>query len=206
MFMCSTSRTMGRGGGVGFGESLRWALEDDPAAVRARARAELDEPVAGGEEGRIVLDDEHGVAGGNERVECADEHRDVGGLEADGGFVQHVQGGCLRRAGELLGELEPLRFAARQAPARLADDEVAEPERDGGPADPAHRVEVAPLVDEFGDGEGLDVGEASAPLDAGRRSRGDSRMPPHASQVWGTDGRNDMSSCHAPLPLQASQR
>ncbi|WP_328521133.1 hypothetical protein [Kribbella sp. NBC_00359] len=67
-----------------------------------------------------MFDDERAVAGGNERGERADEQCDIGCLEADGGFVQHVQSCCLRRTGELLRELEPVRLAAREAPARLA--------------------------------------------------------------------------------------
>jgi len=79
--------------------------------------------------------------------------------------VEHVQGAGLRAAGQLLGELEALRFASREAPTGLADDEVADSERDRGVARAPHGVDVAPLLEELGDALGLDVSERTVALD-----------------------------------------
>ena len=114
-----------------------------------------------------MLDDENGVAGIDDRIESAGEHGDVGDLETDGGLVEHVEDTGHGAAGELLCELEPLSFAARETPAGLAHHEVSETERERGVADASHGADVAPFLYELGDGEGLDVGERAAALDEG---------------------------------------
>src|SRR3954468_22314917 len=66
------------------------ALEDDPAAFVAGARAEIDDPVRVRHHRLVVLDDDHRLAGVDEAVEQAEEVLDVGQVQAAGGLVQDV--------------------------------------------------------------------------------------------------------------------
>ena len=102
------------------------------------------------------------------RVEGAGEHGDVGDL-ADRRWARRARTGRLPCAGRAssLASLSRCASPPERLQPGLADDEVAEAERDRGVAHPTHGVDVAPLVDELGDGEGLDVGERSVPLDEG---------------------------------------
>src|SRR4051794_19123928 len=71
-------------------EARRRALEDDPAAVVARARAEVDDPVGVRHDRLVVLDHDHRLAGVHEPVEQAEQLRDVGEVEAGGRLVEDV--------------------------------------------------------------------------------------------------------------------
>ena len=64
-----------RRGGVGFASSSGGPSKTISAAVGSAARAEFDEPVAGREHHRVVLDHEHAVARVDERVERAQRAR-----------------------------------------------------------------------------------------------------------------------------------
>src|SRR5688572_24115535 len=112
-----------RGGGgdeVGGG-----ALEDDPAAVVARARAEVDDPVGVGHDRLVVLDDDHRLAAVDQPVEQAEQVLDVGEVQAGGRLVEDVDVALL---GHLGGQLESLPLAAGQRGERLAEGQVAEPD------------------------------------------------------------------------------
>ena len=54
------------------------ALEDDPAAVVAGARPEVDDPVGVGHNRLVVRDDDDRLAGVDEPVEQAEQLLDVG--------------------------------------------------------------------------------------------------------------------------------
>ena len=103
---------------------LRGALCDNLAALIARVRAKVNDPVGGFDDVEIVLDDEHGMAGINKALENFQEHAHIVEMEAGGGFVEKKQGranaggGRLRVGeggfGEMADEFEALAFAAGQ--------------------------------------------------------------------------------------------
>ena len=89
----------------------RRALEHDPAAVVAGARAEVDDPVGVRHDRLVVLDDDDRLAGVDEPVEQAEQLLDVGEVQAGGRLVEHVDVALLAQVG---GQLEPLALAAGQ--------------------------------------------------------------------------------------------
>ena len=103
----------------------RRALEDDPAAVVAGARAEVDDPVGVRHHGLVVLDDDHRLARVDDPVEQAEQLLDVGEVQAGGRLVEDVDAALVSK---VRGQLEPLALAAGQRGQRLADREVAEPD------------------------------------------------------------------------------
>ncbi len=62
-------------------------------------RAQFYEPVATGEQDRVMLDDEHAVTRVDDCVKGAGQHGNVGGLQPDGRFIEDVES-----AGAALGE------------------------------------------------------------------------------------------------------
>ncbi len=72
-----------------------------------------------------MLDDEDGVAEVAEGLHDADELGGVAGVEADGGFVEDVEGADEARA-EGGGELDALGFAAGEGGAEAVEGEVVE--------------------------------------------------------------------------------
>ena len=96
----------------GLGHRLRRASCDDVSAFVARAGTDVDDPVAGGDDVDVVLDDDDGVAGVDQAIELRDEALDVGRMESGGGLVEDVEGVSALRALELGGELDALGFAA----------------------------------------------------------------------------------------------
>jgi hypothetical protein len=86
------------------------ALRDQPAAAGAGSGAEFDDPVGGADQVPLVLDDDHGVAVVGEGADRLAQPRDVGGMQADGWFVQDVEHAGGARA-HRRGELDPLQFA-----------------------------------------------------------------------------------------------
>ena len=97
-----------------------------PALVAALG-AEIDDPVGGLDDFQIVLDDDHRVALIDQRVqhvqELASRRRSAGRWSARRGCraCWPVSAGA-----KFLGQLHPLRLAARQRGRRLADMDVAE--------------------------------------------------------------------------------
>ena len=81
--------------------------------------------VGGADDVGIVLDDEDGVAEVAQGFEDADELGGVAGVQADGGFVEHVERADETRA-ERGGELDALRFAAGERGAEAVEGEVVE--------------------------------------------------------------------------------
>ena len=101
--------------------------EHDLAAALARARPQLDHVVSALDEAAVVLDDDDGVAGlGELAAEVGQPHR-VARVQADRGLVEDVERADQLGA-ELVGEVDPLRLAARQRPRLPAQREVAEPD------------------------------------------------------------------------------
>ena len=127
------------------------ALEDDPAAVVAGARAEVDDPVGMRHDRLVVRDDNDRLAGVDEAIEQAEQLLDVGEMQPGGRLVEDVDA-ALR--GEVGGQLEPLPLAARQRRERLAEDEVAEPDVDEPYEDGVRAAVCARLVGVQGCGTG----------------------------------------------------
>ena len=94
------------------GDDVRGAGGDDLAALVAAVGAEVDDPVGGFDDVEIVFDDDDGVALVDEGVEDFEEFADVFEVEAGRGFIEDVEGLPGGAAGEFLGELDALRFAA----------------------------------------------------------------------------------------------
>ncbi len=70
---------------------LRRPFGDDVAAVLARARPHVDEPVGRPHHLLVVLDDEHGVAEVAQPLERADQPAVVALVEADRRLVEDVE-------------------------------------------------------------------------------------------------------------------
>ncbi len=101
------------------------ALGDDVAAVLARARPHVDEPVGGAHHLLVVLDDEHGVAEVAQPLERADQPVVVALVEPDRRLVEDVEDADELRA-DLRREAEPLRFAAGERQRRAVERQVAD--------------------------------------------------------------------------------
>jgi len=67
-------------------------LGNDLAAGVAAFGAKVDDPVGGGDDVKVVFDDDDGVGLIDEALEQADEVADIGGVQAGGGFVENVEG------------------------------------------------------------------------------------------------------------------
>ena len=109
------------------GELARLALEDDLAALLAGLGAQLDDPVGAGDDVGVVLDDDERVAARDQPLEHAEQAPHVREVQPGRRLVEDVDRGLVRRArGELGGELEPLRLAARERVRALPDLHVAD--------------------------------------------------------------------------------
>ena len=98
---------------AGARQAVERALVDDLAAVRAGARAHVDDVVGDGHDVRLVLDDEDGVALVAQLLEQPVHLLDVVGVEADRRLVEDV-GHVGQRRAEVADHPRPLRFAAGQ--------------------------------------------------------------------------------------------
>ena len=119
--------------------------KDDPAAVVARAGAEVDDPVGVRHDRLVVLDDDDRLAGVDEPVEQAEQMLDVRQMEAGGRLAEDVDAALL---GHAAGQLEPLPLAAGQGRERLTEAEVAEPDVGEAVEDPVRgrRARLACIV------------------------------------------------------------
>jgi len=103
------------------------ALEHDPAAVMAGARAEVDDPVGVRHDGLVVLDHDDAVAGLHEAIQHVEQIVDVREVQARRRLVEHVHRPLLRHRD---GELEALSFPAGECVERLAEGDVTEADLD----------------------------------------------------------------------------
>src|SRR6266571_6792532 len=107
---------------------LRRALEPDPAAGAAAFGTEVDDPVGLRDDVEVVLDHHRGVAGVDQAMQHADQLLDVRHVQADGGFVEDIEG--FHRAGfcKLIDELDALGLAAGKRRTLLAERQIAQPD------------------------------------------------------------------------------
>lgn len=114
----------GLGGGVDdfFGS----ALGNDFSSIGTSTGAEVDDPIGGGDDVHVVLNDDEGISGIDEVVEDLKEHGDVRDMEAGGGLIEDEQAACAGARGEELAEFQTLRLAAADGVERLAEGKIAE--------------------------------------------------------------------------------
>src|SRR4051794_15297088 len=108
------------------GDLLRLSGGDDPSALLAALRAEVDDVVGGLDHVQVVLDHHDAVALLDETVEHLEQALDVGEVQSRRRLVEDVErapGGDLR---ELSRELDALRLSARERCRRLAKTDVAQ--------------------------------------------------------------------------------
>ena len=98
----------------------------DLAAAIAAFRADVDHVVGCLDHLEVVLDHHHGVAGVHELLQQVEQLGDVVEVQPCGGLVEDVERAAGGAAGQLLGQLHALRFAARQRVGLLADLHIAE--------------------------------------------------------------------------------
>ena len=98
----------------------------DPAAAVAAFGAEIENPVGGLDDFQVVLDHHDRVALVHQGVEDFQQFADVLEMQAGGGFVEDVEGAAGGAAGQFLGQLDALRFAAGQGGRLLPERDVAE--------------------------------------------------------------------------------
>ena len=101
------------------------ALRDDLAAVLARARAQVDEPVGRAHHLLVVLDDEHRVAEVAQPLERPDQAVVVALVESDRRLVEDVEHADELRA-DLRREPDALRLAARERARGAVERQVAD--------------------------------------------------------------------------------
>ena len=77
--------------GIVAGDLVNRALRNHRAAVRARGRAHFHQIIGGAQDARVVVDHHHGIPVGNQIVHHAQKAVNVGGMQADGGLVHHVE-------------------------------------------------------------------------------------------------------------------
>ena len=75
----------------------------------------------------VVLDHQHGIAGGHESVQHVEEQLDVGEVQAGGRLVQQVERPAGAFLDQLAGELDALGLAAGEGRRRLAELHVIQP-------------------------------------------------------------------------------
>src|SRR5882724_3876583 len=99
---------------------------DDLAALVAAFGAEIDQPVSGFDDIKIVFDDQERSAAFQQLTESAEELGDIVEMEAGGGFVKNVEDSGIIGAAEMSGKFEALGFAAGECGRGLAEAQVAE--------------------------------------------------------------------------------
>ena len=78
----------GRGQSIFLGEGEGRAVEDEFSAVVASVGAEIENPVSGFNDLKVVFDNDEAVAGIDEALEGFEEDADVFEVEAGGGLVE----------------------------------------------------------------------------------------------------------------------
>ena len=77
-----------------------------------------------------MLDDDHGVALIDQRMQHFQQFAHIVEMQAGGRFIENIKRLARRAAREFLGQLDALRLAARQGRRRLPDLDIAQARRD----------------------------------------------------------------------------
>src|SRR5258708_6219563 len=102
------------------------ARRDDLAALVPALGAQIDQPVRGFDDVKIVFDDQQRSAALQQLAERAEELRDVVEMQTCSRFVQNVEDALIIGAAEVRGQLQALRFSAGKRCRRLPETQVAE--------------------------------------------------------------------------------
>ena len=78
-------------------DCLRGPLRDDTSATVTAFGAKIDHPVGFRDDIEVVLDGNHRIAGRYQAVQDADELFHVGHVQSNGGFIEYVERGAMRR-------------------------------------------------------------------------------------------------------------
>src|SRR6516162_11083138 len=105
---------------LGRGDVLWGAGGDDMAAGVAAFGAEIDDPIGGLDDLEIVLDDQHRVAGLDQRVQYLEKLPYIVEMQPRRRLVENIEGAAGSPPRQFLGELNALSLAARQSRRRLA--------------------------------------------------------------------------------------
>ena len=114
-----------REGFVMRGDGFWRAFSNDVTALRACTGTELHEPVRRAQQPFIMLDDEHGVAEVTQALEGADQTLGVRRVQADAGFVEHVEHSGQART-NLRGQADALHLTARKRAALAIQRQIAQ--------------------------------------------------------------------------------
>ncbi len=118
------------------GHLLRRTLGDDEAAGTAALGAEVDDVVGALDEVEVVFDDDDGVACIHQLLQHLDEAVDISHVKAGSRLVEDIHGLTRAAAGQLVGQLDTLRLAARKGRGAL-------PQRDIPKAHVQQRLQLA---------------------------------------------------------------
>ena len=143
-------------------QHLRRPGGDDSPPRLAPFGPEVDDVVRRPDHLEVVLDHQHRVPAIDQPLQRRHQRGHVDHVQPGGRLVENVQRVVLRAAGQLLGQLDPLRLAAGEGRRGLAEGEVAEAdlvEQLQGPRD--LRV-IGEKLEGFLDGHRQDVGDALA--------------------------------------------
>ncbi len=113
----------------------------DLAAAGSALGSQVDDPIGRLDHVEIVLDHEYRIAGVDKVVQHLEQQLDVGKVQTRGRLVEQVQRLSGALLDQLAGELDPLRFAAREGRGGLAEFQIVEP----------HVVQRLQLVSHLGD-------------------------------------------------------
>src|SRR5438552_5437467 len=122
------AQVLARGGLLDRGDLLRRPGGDHLAARLAALGPEVDDPVGLLDHVEVVLDHEYRVAGVDQSLQHLEQLLDIREVEAGRRLVEDVERAAGRDLAELLGQLDPLRLAARERRRRLAELDVVEPD------------------------------------------------------------------------------
>jgi hypothetical protein len=103
-----------------------WTGCDDPSAFVTRSGANVDDPVAGGDNLHVVLYNHDGVTRSDKVLQLALETLDVGGIQSSGGLIKDVKGIAALGAPEFGRKLDALGLAAGKFGGGLAEAQIAE--------------------------------------------------------------------------------
>jgi len=116
--LAPTGKVVGSQRMLGVHQLAGRALEDQLAAALAGAGPDVEHPIGGMHDLRVVLDDQQRVAGVAQPVHDVDDAFHVARVQADAGFVEHEQR-VDQRGAQRRGQVDALDLAAGQS-ARLA--------------------------------------------------------------------------------------
>ena len=157
---------------------------DLPARIPAFG-AEIDDPVRCADDVEVVLDHDQRMPGRQQLAQGAHQARDVFEVQTGGGFVEKQQctfggaalafGAAPGGLGEEAGDLQALRFAAREGRHGLAEAQIIQADVGERGERPQHVAVLRKQVHRFGDGVRKDVGDrkrAAAAFDLHREDFG----------------------------------